>query len=123
MVRFWFGVGLMALLLATGLFGSWAMDTSHEPIAQALEQAAVVTDQAQASDLLHNARQDWEHHWKATAVLAAHDAMDEIDSLFALADAYADSDQTADLRAACQRLAQLIRASVDDHKATWWNFL
>ena len=123
MGRFWIGVGLMVLLLGIGLYSAYAVDASHEPIAQALEQAAETQDSRQAEALLQQAKKAWEHHWHGTAVLADHGPMDEIDSLFAQAQAYANAEQMGDFSAFCLRLSQLIRATADQHQPTWWNFL
>ena len=123
MTRFWIGIALMALLLATGLYSVHTIEASHRPIIQALEQSAQTQDPEEASALLRNARRKWENHWHGTAVLSEHRSMDEIDSLFAQAEGYADGGKTADLHAACRRLAQLIQASADEHRPTWWNFL
>ena len=123
MGRFLIGVGLLALLLGLGLYSAYAVDASHEPIAQALEQAARTQDPQQAEMLLQQVQQKWEHHWHGTAVLSDHGPMDEIDSLFAQAQAYAEAGQMGDFSALCLRLSQLIRATADEHQPTWWNFL
>ena len=119
MGRFWIGVGLMILLLGIGLYSARAVEASHEPIAQTLEQAARETNPR----LLEQAKQAWEGRWHGTAVLADHTPMDEIDSLFSQAQAYARSENWEDFAAFCLRLAQLIRATADEHQPTWWNFL
>ena len=123
MGRFWIGVALIVLLLGLGLYSAYAVEASHEPIAQALEQAAESQDPRQAEALLQQAQQKWDHHWHGTAILADHGPMDEIDGLFAQAQAYAKAGQTGDFSAFCLRLAQLIRATADEHQPTWWNFL
>lgn len=119
MGRFWIGVGLMAVLLGAGLFSAHSLERSQEPIAATLEQAAQTRD----PKLLRQARQAWNDRWHATAVLTDHNPMDEIDSLFSQAEAYAQANQMGDFSALCLRLAQLIRATTEGQKATWWNFL
>lgn len=123
MGRFWIGIGLLAFLLALGLYSAYAVEASHEPIAQALEQAAEIQDPRQAETMLQQARQNWAYHWHGTAALADHGPMDEIDSLFAQAQAYAKAGQMVDFSALCLRITQLIRATADEHQPTWWNFL
>ncbi|MBQ3251899.1 MAG: DUF4363 family protein [Oscillospiraceae bacterium] len=123
MGRFWFGVGLMILLLALGMYCAQAVTNSHEPIAQLLEQAAMTPQQEDAAQLLKKARQDWDHHWNGMAILSDHGPMDEIDSLFAQAEAYARQGLAEELSALCMRLSQLVRATAENHSPTWWNFL
>lgn len=119
MSRFLIGVGLMAVLLGVGLYSAYAIENSHEPIAQTLEQAA----QARDPMLLTQANQAWERRWHGTAILSDHGPMDEIDSLFAQAQAYAQAGSMEEFAALCLRLSQLIRATADEHQPTWWNFL
>jgi hypothetical protein len=123
MDRFWIGVGLMAALLVAGLFSAQIIDDTHAPIAATLEQAAQATAPEAATALLEVARQEWDAHWHITAVLADHNPMDEIDSLFSQAQAYLQAEQMGDFSALCLRIAQLIRAAAESHKPTWWNFL
>lgn len=123
MGRFLIGLGLLLALLGIGLYSAWAMTEVHTPIAEKLEQAAETADQIQATALLQSAQAAWDHHWHSTAVLAEHAPMDEIDSLFAQADAYAKAGQMGDFSALCMRLSQRIRAAAESHRPTWWNFL
>ena len=122
MWRIFFGVGLLAALLSIGLFSAQAIEKGHEPIAITLEQAADAAPE-EAKALLTKAKEEWESRWHGTAALADHSPMDEIDSLFSQAQAYAREENMADLAAFCLRLAQLIRATADEHQPTWWNFL
>ena len=122
MWRFLFGIGLLALLLGIGLYSAHAIDKGLEPIAITLEQASQAAA-PEAKVLLEQARGEWERRWHGTAALADHSPMDEIDSLFSQAQAYAWEEQMADFSAICLRLAQLIRATADEHQPTWWNFL
>ena len=123
MARFWFGVGLMLALLAVGIYSVYAIGCASEPIAKTLEQAATAGEPARREALLDQAKQAWDHHWEGTAVVADHGPMDEIDSLFAQAKAYAQAGQWGDFSAFCLRLSQLIQATAEGQKATWWNFL
>ena len=123
MGRFWFGTVLMALLLAVGLYSATAIGNSQDPIAVVLEQAADTTDQNAAEALLQKAKAYWDDHWRTTAILTDHGPMDEIDSLFAQAEAYVRSANMEDFSAFCLRLSQRIRAIAEGQKPTWWNFL
>ena len=123
MSRFLIGLGLMGLLLGLGLYSAHAIETIHDPIVQTLEQAAESRDLRQAEVLLQQAKQKWDRHRNSTATLAEHNSLDEIDSLFAQAQAYIEAGQLGDFSAFCLHLAQLLRATAEEHQPTWWNFL
>lgn len=126
MPRFWFGVGLLLLFFAVGLWVCAVTDGIQQPISDALQQAST---QALAGDLpggiasAQHARKLWQSHWNATAAAADHAPMDEIDSLFAQLEAYAAAGAAADFAAGCARTALLIEAVAEAHRPTWWNFL
>lgn len=126
MSRFWIGVILLVIFLCLGLWVTWTMNNIHEPISQALEQAA---DAALTGDLdagvalALDAQKAWEDHWRGTAAAADHAPMDEIDGLFAQVQIYAKSGRTADFAAGCGRLAKLIAAIGEAHNPGWWNLL
>ena len=123
MWRFWIGIGLMAVLVAVGSYSAWAVNDVHTPIAETLEQAAAATDRMEANALLEQASQDWEHHWRSTAIVTDHAPMEEVDGLLAQAKSYGQSGKMADFSALCLRIAQYIRATAESHKPTWWNLL
>ena len=126
MNRFWLGVGLLLALLGLGLYSAHVMEETNLPIAQTLEQAAQYAQDGQldrGAALLEQARQQWDSRWHSTAVLADHSPLDDIDSLFAQAKAYAQAGQSGDFAAFCMRLSQLIEATSESHSANWWNFL
>lgn len=123
MGRFFLGLGLLLGLLGLGLYSAWAIDDTHTPMAQVLEQAARQQEQSVALQLLEEARRDWKRHLHATATLAEHGPLEEIESLFSQARAYVQAGQMGDFSAICLRLSQLIRATAESHRPTWWNFL
>ena len=123
MWRFWIGISLMLALLGAGIYSAWAVNNVHTPIAETLEQAASVTDQAAANALLAQALSDWERHWYNTAVVTDHAPMEEVDGLFAQAKSYGQTGKMEDFAALCMRIAQYIRATAESHKPTWWNLL
>jgi len=126
MSRFLFGAGLLILLLLAGLLGGCLMEDHHAPIAQALDDAAALVlsgEEDAAAALIHSTRQIWDARWRATAALTDHAPMDEIDSLFSQAEAYAAAGSLEELAACCARLSQLVRANGEAHKLTWWNLL
>ena len=54
---------------------------------------------------------------------ADHAPMDEIDSLFAQMEVYAQARDSLHFGSYCARLAELITAVSDAHQLNWWNFL
>lgn len=126
MNRFWIGIALLAAFLILGLWVAWSMNNIHEPIARSLEQAA---DAALAGDLetgaaiAAEAQSTWDRHWRGIASAADHEPMDEIDSLFAQVQIYAQAGKAADFAAGCGRIAKLITAMGDAHAPGWWNLL
>ena len=55
--------------------------------------------------------------------MADHGPLEEIDSLFAQVQIYADTGKTADFAAYCTRLAKLVTAVGEAHGLTWQNLL
>ena len=121
---FWSGTLILTLLLGLTLSISWAMDSIHTPMEQALEQAAdaaLTGDVDQARQLGTQAKQRWDRFRKAVAVVADHSPMDEIDQLFAQMQAYAQAEEETELASCCAQLARLVQSMADAHILTWWN--
>lgn len=126
MKRMWLGIGLLVLFLVIGLWGSYAMTRQHEPLADQLQRAAdlaVAGDLPAALQLAEAAQKSWDSHWHATATLADHNPMDEIDAHFARLPVYAEMSHQADFAACCTQLAALISATAEAHTFSWWNIL
>ena len=126
MKRGWIGLGLLLVLLAGGLLGTWGMTACHEPMAEDLEKAAayaLLGDWNRAESLAQTARADWEACWQFTAIFADHAPMEEIDGLFAQLQYYADAGNLQALGACCTRLSELVEEVSDAHRLTWWNIL
>ena len=126
MSRFLLGVGLLLIFLSVGLWVANASAQTSEAIAQTLTLAA---DTALAGDLntgkqlAQKARQDWDSQWHATASVADHAPMDEIDGLFGQLSAYEQANAATEFAACCARLSQLVTAIGEAHGLTWWNLL
>lgn len=126
MGRFWLGIGILVIFLVLGLWVNYAMDTVHQEIAQALDDAAAQTLDGNLTEgiaLAQQARGKWQSHWRGTASVADHAPMDEIDGLFAQLDAYGQAGLTDDFAAYCARLSNLVAAMGEAHSLTWWNLL
>lgn len=126
MGRFWMGVGILLVFLALGLWIAGSMDGVHQQICTTLDQAAQQTvngDLDTGIALAQQAQERWQHNWHATAAVADHEPMDEIDSLFAQLELYGTVGRQVEFAAYCTRLSQLISAVGEAHTLTWWNLL
>lgn len=124
--RFWYGVVLLVLFLALGQLTAWAMQRAQQPVQHTLEQAAASAlqgDMDRGVALAQTAKQAWERHRPLTATVADHEPMEEIDSLFAQVEIYAQTEQNTEFAAYCTRLARLVEAIGQTHKLTWQNLL
>ncbi len=124
--RFWLGSGILALMLALGLFASWGMSQINEPVADKLEQAAQAALDGQfehGAALAAEASERWQSHWDCVAAVADHGPMEEIDSIFAQLETYAQNGDAGAFAAWCARLSCLVDAMGDAHDLTWRNLL
>ena len=126
MKRGWFGVGLLAILLGLGIFSSLAMGLLHEPMANMLERAADCALEGsweQAERLSLRAEENWEDMWHFSATFADHGPMEEIDSLLAQLEVYAQIRDPVSFAAVCGSLSRQLEAMGDAHELSWWNLL
>ena len=124
--RFWIGLGLLVVLLAVGLWGSYFAETIHKPIGNTLQQASQVTldgDLEQGLQLISQAHDTWQSHWRATACMTDHEPMEEIDSVFAMAQAYGQVKNVSAFAACCARLSKLVEAMTDVQQLRLWNLM
>lgn len=124
--RFWYGVGVLAVLLVLGFWVAWSMKNTHEPIAACLEQAAQAAaagDMAQGAAFVEKAKAIWQKRRELTAAVADHNPMEEIDSLFAQLESYASAGYGVEFAAWCRRTAQLVAAVGEAQRLTWQNLL
>lgn len=124
--EFWGALVLMGVLLAGTLGVAWGMQRVHETAAEKLEYAAEQAqngDMEQAVVLFRQAREHWKRHQEASASVADHSPMDEIEMLFAEAEVYAHRQEITDFAAACAHLSRMVHAMAEAQKLTWWNLL
>ena len=124
--RFWYGLGILVVLLALGLWTAWGMERMYRPVTESLEQAAqtaMAGDMDGGTALVRQAYAAWVQHRDLTAAVADHTPMEEIDSLFAQIQVYAVSGKNQDFAAYCSRLARLVEAVGEAHGLTWQNLL
>ena len=126
MKHFWAGIGLLAVLLALGLWTSHTMEDVHTPIADSLKLAAEKALSGDAAGGVEDARKaqiQWERYRHATASVADHEPMEEADSLFAQLDSFIAAADMTRFAACCARLSELVRAISEAHTLSWWNLL
>ncbi len=126
MVRGWLGAGLLALFLALGVVTMHLMDDAHLPTGDLLEQAAELAlqgDMEKGVTLGQKAKNRWERQWQATATVADHSPMDDVDALFAEMEVYAAAGEEPHFAACCQELAKRVQAVAEAHRFSWWNIL
>ncbi len=126
MGKLWLGIGILAVFLALGLGISFAMDHTHNTIAATLDAAAesaLTGDLSTGEQQALTAKANWEKSWHASATVADHAPMDEIDGLFAQLSVYSRAGNMVDFAACCTRISMLVRAMSEAHSLTWWNLL
>lgn len=120
------GFVMLLVLLLGGLFSTGHMIRQHEPLTEALEQAAAAAlqgDLDRAATISGGAREDWEKNRDLSAVFADHGPMEEIDGDFAQLEAYAAAGWEVEFAVLCAELSQKLQAMGDAHGLDWWNIL
>lgn len=126
MKRIWIGIGLLAAILAAGLWTTSRMADIHTGISGKLTisaQAALDGLWDRADALAREAEDVWKDSWNLSAALADHTVLDEIDGLLAEAKIYRQSRDGVAYAAICARLATAIEALQEAHSLTWRNLL
>ena len=126
MKHLWFGIGLLAALLAAGLWLGGSLDDWHLPAAKDLDKAAdaaLAEDWGLAQALCIRAEKHWCKHRNLTAVVTHHDLIDQIDAGFAALEDYIRCEETSSFAATCSQLAGKLRSLHQSHGFHWWNLL
>ena len=126
MKRLWIGIGLLAAILAVGLWTSLRLGTIHTDISKKLTDSARSAQSGQwdrADELAKAAEDAWEESWNFSAALADHTVLDEIDGFFAQATLYRENREALAYAATCARLSKAVEALQESHRLTWWNLL
>ena len=126
MKHLWFGVGLLAALLAASLWLGDGMEALHEDPARDLEKAAdaaLAGDWDLAEALYIRSANLWQRRRSAAAVLIHHDAVDEIEMGFSALRNYIRCKEVPSFTAACSQLAYQLRSIPQSHRFRWWNLL
>ena len=126
MKKFIVGMIVLSLLLAVGLMVATVTENMYAPVITLLEDAtqyALAGSFADAKAKAANAKALWDQCKNATATVADHTPMEEIDHLFAETDIYARTEEIPHFAACCVQLAVMIRDMSDAHALNLWNLL
>ena len=126
MRKFIIGITVLSLLLIAGLFVANATEEMYAHIIDLLKDGAqnalsgsfqIAKAQAEKAKVL------WDKQKNATATVADHTPMEEIDHLFAEMEIYAKAEEKPHFAAVCKELSRRIRAVAEAHRFSWWNVL
>ena len=126
MRKFIIGITVLSLLLIAGLFVANATEEMYAPIIDLLEDGAqnalsgsfqIAKAQAEKAKVL------WDKQKNATATVADHTPMEEIDHLFSEMEIYGETDEIPHFAACCAQLAVMIENMADAHTPNLWNLL
>lgn len=125
MKKAWIGVGVLLVLLVSGIVTMVIMDRIHSSLARDLLQAAALAEEdwGQAKALADSARADWERYEHLTAALADHEPLEEMDALFLQLQVCMRQDKQLAFSLTCARLAGIARRLSESHCPSWWNLL
>ena len=126
MQKFVIGISVLLLLLVAGLLVAKVTEEMYTPVISLLEKAA---DNALAGNF-ENAKQQsaeakklWDKQKRATATVADHTPMEEIDHLFAETAIYAQAGEVPHFASGCAQLAEMIQNMSQAHAPNLWNLL
>ncbi len=125
MKRSYFGLGLLAVLLALSLGVTWAMDRVHQPVAKALqaaEEKAQAGQWQEAVELETAAQAGWEKWSGLRNCLADHTPIEEIDAQFAMLRACIRARNQEEFPNLAAQTAQMVKAMGDAHGLKWGSF-
>ena len=116
MTRFRIGVGLLIVLLAVCVLSQLRMGAIQKPIAAQVDRAQTLAareDWPAAGAAVAEARQEWECSRTFVSALADHQPLEDVESLFAMAQAYSVCRDGTQFRATCQELNRRILAVME----------
>lgn len=126
MTRFRIGALLLLLLLGLSLWAQSSSAAVNLPIAQRIRTAgscALAGDWSGAEENAAAAVRRWQEHWTATALLADHSPMEDIDCLLAQLPAAAEGRDAGEYAALCFDIARRVSAVAQAQQLTLSSFL
>ena len=125
MIRFWFGIGLLLVLLAGSIGVRLGLVPFHEKGADILDEAAQLAlqgDWAAAIAKTSALDEQWQQRQKLTAAFVDHEPLEEAHALFAEL-ARMTPEQAWEFSAVCVHLAETFRAIAEPLDLKWWSLL
>lgn len=126
MKRLWIGITILSLLLTIGIGTTVFATRTQSDISQKLNlasEAALEGKWQEARNLSQAAKEKWESYRNATAAIADHEPMEEIDDLFSQMDVYWITQQQIPFSICCASLSVLTEAIGEAHAINWWSLL
>ena len=126
MKRLWLGGGVLALLLAVGIWAMDCADRHQQQICSQLEdatRAALAEDWTGVKQLTKEACSLWEDSRDVWSALSDHTELDEINAGFARLEVYCRDGHATDNAAECAALARLVEALGDGHRLSFRNLI
>lgn len=121
--HFWWGIGLLAVLLIGTIGISMIMDAAKAPICDLLTQAqeAAAVQLPLARQLVKDAKLQWDKAEGWISAVADHTPMDQIRELFAEAELFGQGGESVHFATVCARLSSLLQDMAEAHKLTLRN--
>ena len=124
--RFWIGITVLSVILASGIWLTLLFGHIHRPMASSLRSAAAAAqadDWEKATALAQTARADWKRYRSIISAAADHEPLEQMEYFLDQLQIYAENRHKADFCALCIRLAGLADAMADSQQICWWNLL
>ena len=125
-MRTWIGIGILVVLLLTGIFVTLYTADVQDRNARLLSEsrdAAAVGQWEKAAGKYFQARELWEKNRKALASVVDHEPMEEADSLFSQLEVYLKARDPVAYCSCCASLEVFARAIGESHSVSWWSLL
>ena len=124
MKRLWIGVGLLAVMLVSGILVPEFLHGCHDAVVTDLDRAAetaMAEQWAETEEFLHRAEEKWQKKRPVTASFADHEPMDDIDGLFEQLKIFARARDPVAFGSTCVYLSSQLKALGDYHEFSLWN--
>ena len=118
MKKMYIGGGILALMLAAGVFFSFLMPKLHGPVRENLEQAAkeaFLGNWEAAENRFYDAKAQWEKHHDLTAMVCDHAPQEEMERYFREAEVLLKAKQ-ADFAVLCASLSAMAEDMENLHR-------
>lgn len=126
MGRLWIGVGILVLIMGLGIGMLVASQVFYGDFSDELKSAGELVLQEnwiQATAKAENCRKNWERYHRFWAAFTDHEPVEEMTSLFARLEIYAQKRLPVEYATVCYQLAHQAKAIDESHSLKWWALL